>query len=648
MAGRIPQHFIDDLLARVNIIDVLDGRVNKLKRTGKNYSGLCPFHKEKTPSFTANQEKQFYYCFGCGAGGNALGFLMEYERLDFPQAIEELAKMVGMEVPREQSSPQSQQKDRHLKDLYQLLESSADFFAQQLRSHHQRSDAVNYLKQRGLNGQIAKAFGIGYAPPGWDNLMRELADSPEQTRLLEKAGMLIHKEERNSYYDRFRNRIMFPIRDQRGRVIAFGGRVLGDEKPKYLNSPETDTFNKSRELYGLYEARKHSNKLERLIIVEGYMDVVGLAQFGIHYAVATLGTAATKQHLERLFKLVPEVIFCFDGDEAGRKAARRALDTALPVIADGQEARFLFLPEGEDPDTLVRKEGRDGFEQRQQESLPMSEFFFKCHSEHADLTSMDGRARFSKEALPALREMKPGILQQMMLDKVCDITGLSLEQLQSVANLQQATQTAIKKTEPKPDIPQIYQPPAYDDGYDDYPANDYDYPEPDNYSIGYDSPASPPGRQPERQLHNRGSGKKVRSLALSDRIISLLLHFPALAKSCPLPAELPLLPEPNISLLIELSEYLCEDPQATLGTLGVDWQDGGQRSQYLQKLNEITWTDPVDSEEQARQILADALKVLEQRIDEQRLEALKRKPALTQSEKQLLNTLLLKRLKPGD
>jgi len=658
MAGRIPQHFIDDLLARVNIIDVLDGRVNKLKRTGKNYSGLCPFHKEKTPSFTANQEKQFYYCFGCGAGGNALGFLMEYERLDFPQAVEELAKMVGMEVPREQSSPQSQQKDRQLKDLYQLLENSSEFYCNQLRGHKQRNDAVNYLKQRGLNGQIAKAFGIGYAPPGWDNLMRELADSPEQTVLLEKAGMLIHNEERNSHYDRFRNRIMFPIRDQRGRVIAFGGRVLGDEKPKYLNSPETDTFNKSRELYGLYEARKHSNKLERLIIVEGYMDVVGLAQFGIHYAVATLGTAATKQHLERLFKLVPEVIFCFDGDEAGRKAARRALDTAMPAIADGQEARFLFLPEGEDPDSLVRKEGKEGFEQRQRESLPLSEFFFKCHSENADLTSMDGRARFSKEALPALQGMKTGILQQMMLDKVCDITGLSLEQLQSVANLQQATQPAAAsrpatspaqtpvRQAPAATI-QNYEPPPVSDSdygdypdYDDYSAGDYDLPEP----TGFDQDYTRPKQHSSRKVPTRRG--EQRSLALIDRVISLLLHFPALARSCPLPEQLILLPEANIDLLIELSDYLCEEPQATLGTLGVDWQDGSRRSQYLQKLNQITWTDPVESEEQARQILADALSLLEQRIDEQRLEELKRKPALTQDEKQLLNSLLMKRLRP--
>ncbi|WP_370278156.1 DNA primase [Pontibacterium sp.] len=629
MAGRIPQHFIDDLLARVNIIDVLDGRVQKLKRTGKNYSGLCPFHKEKTPSFTANQEKQFYYCFGCGAGGNALGFLMEYDHLDFPQAVEELAKMVGMEVPKEESQ-QNRQQQQHLKSLYDLLTQAAEFYAQQLRSHSSRQQAVNYLKSRGLSGQAAKAFEIGFAPPGWDNLLNHVGDSSENRQLLEKAGLLIHNEERNSDYDRFRNRIMFPIRDQRGRVIAFGGRVLGDDKPKYLNSPETETFHKSRELYGLYEARKHNHKLERLLIVEGYMDVVGLAQYGIHYAVATLGTATTAQHLERIFKIVPEVIFCFDGDEAGRNAAKRALGTTLPVIKDGQEARFLFLPEGEDPDSLVRKEGSDDFSKRLDEALPLAEFFFKSQSEEMDLNSMDGRARFSSAALPLIQGMKPGILKQMMLDRVSELTGLSQDQLESVVNLHSATQP----TEPEPQPQAEYYPTDYYDAGDSYSEPDY-YPE--------DSSSAPR----KAQFNTRRETSKSRSsvqIELSERIISLLLHFPTLARLCELPAKLDQLPEPNIPLLCALVDYLKSHPRATLGTLYVDGQEDPTLSGYLMTLNGITYADPVNDIQQAEQILQDALPKLERRIDDLRLDELKRKISRSDEEKSELNQLLMKRL----
>ncbi|MGB0468718.1 MAG: DNA primase [Pontibacterium sp.] len=625
MAGRIPQHFIDDLLARVNIIDVLDGRVQKLKRTGKNYSGLCPFHKEKTPSFTANQEKQFYYCFGCGAGGNALGFMMEYDHLDFPQAVDELAKMTGMEVPKEESQ-QDRQQQQHLKTLYSLLEQAASFYAQQLRHHPNRDSAVAYLKSRGLSGQAAKAFNIGFAPPGWDNLLETLASNPTERALLEQAGLLIHKEDRDSHYDRFRNRIMFPIRDQRGRVIAFGGRVLGDDKPKYLNSPETDTFHKGRELYGLYEARKHSNKLERLLIVEGYMDVVGLAQFGIHYAVATLGTATTTQHLERIFKMVPEVIFCFDGDQAGRKAAKRALETTLPVITDGQEARFLFLPEGEDPDSLVRQEGTTAFSQRITEALPLSEFFFKSQSEGADFNSMDGRARFSSTALPAIQQMKPGILRQMMLDRVSDITGLSSDQLGTVINLHAATQPAIEN---EPEYPQEY-----------YAAEHY-YPPAAQANTGHQTNTEHSPLSTRKKPSTRSSTK------LSDRIISLLLHYPALAQLCELPDQLEKLPEQNISLLSTLTNYLKSHPDTTPGTLYVDWQGDSQLSAHLMTLNGITHADPVDNLQQAQQILQDAIINLEHRIDDLRLVELKQKNSRSPEENTELKQLLLKRHLPG-
>ena len=351
MAGRIPQKFLDDLLDRVDIVEVVDRRV-KLKKTGKNYSARCPFHEEKTPSFSVNPDKQFYYCFGCGAGGNALGFVMDYENVDFLQAVETLAGSLGLEIPREQARGGNAQpnRDEGSKTLYAMLEAAAQYYQKQLRTHPQARRAVDYLKQRGLTGHIAKRFDLGFAPPGWDNLLQALGTDDAQRKLLMDAGMLVQNEAGRTY-DRFRDRVIFPIRDQRGRIIAFGGRVLGDDKPKYLNSPETSVFSKGRELYGLYQARQANRKLERVLVVEGYMDVIALAQHDITQASATLGTATSQTHLERLYRLTPEVVFCFDGDAAGRKAALRALEATLPCMEDGRQARFLFLDEGEDPDT---------------------------------------------------------------------------------------------------------------------------------------------------------------------------------------------------------------------------------------------------------------------------------------------------------
>ncbi|MFT7288745.1 MAG: DNA primase, partial [Halieaceae bacterium] len=353
MAGRIPQQFIDDLLDRADIVDVVDRRV-KLKKTGKNYSARCPFHDEKTPSFSVNPEKQFYYCFGCGAGGNALGFLMDYENLDFLQAVDNLAGTLGLEVPREAGPGGSGDRSAEPRNkvLYDLMEACATFYRDALRQHPEAGRAVQYLKSRGLTGVIARDFGIGFAPPGWDNLLKHVAgDEAAQERAV-AAGALV-RNDKGRVYDRFRDRIVFPIRDRRGRTIAFGGRVLGDDKPKYLNSPESPVFHKGRELYGLFEARRANRSLERVIVVEGYMDVIALAQAGISNAVATLGTSTSAEHLESIFRVAPEVVFCFDGDDAGRKAAERALLTALPLMSDGRQACFLFLREGEDPDSVV-------------------------------------------------------------------------------------------------------------------------------------------------------------------------------------------------------------------------------------------------------------------------------------------------------
>ena len=356
----IPSEFIDDVLARTDIVEIIEARV-LLKKSGQNYSGLCPFHQEKTPSFSVSQDKQFFYCFGCQASGSALKFLMEFDRMDFISAVEYLAQRVGMELPRDRSVDSAVSEKR--RSLYEVLDQSASFYREQLRKSDSRERAVSYLKGRGLSGEIAQAYGIGYAPPGWDNLMKKLAVSNADRQLMIDAGMLTDIPEESKSYDRFRDRVMFPIRDLRGRTIAFGGRVLDDEaKPKYLNSPETSVFHKGRELYGLYEARRRQRNLDRLIVVEGYMDVVALAQNDINYGVATLGTATSTDHIERMFRIVKTIVFCFDGDAAGRNAAWKALQSAIPAMEDGCTTKFLFLPDGEDPDTYVRQVGKAKFE----------------------------------------------------------------------------------------------------------------------------------------------------------------------------------------------------------------------------------------------------------------------------------------------
>ncbi len=418
MAGRIPSHFIDELLTRVDIVDVIDGRV-ALKKAGREYTACCPFHNEKTPSFTVSREKQFYHCFGCGAHGSAIGFLMEYEHMSFVEAVEELAGTAGLEVPREAGA--AAPADRGQQDLYELLGRAADYYRQQLRQHPRARQAQDYLKGRGLSGEIAAEFELGFAPPGWDNITAALGARPE--RLL-AAGLLIRRDS-GGHYDRFRERIMFPIRDRRGRVVGFGGRVLGTaDGAKYLNSPETPVFHKGSELYGLYQARKAVRKLERLVVVEGYMDVVSLAQFGVRNVVATLGTATTTEHLQRLFRVVPQVVFCFDGDRAGREAAWRALENALPVLSEGRQINFMFLPDGEDPDSLVRQEGQAGFERRLENASPFSSYFFETLSHAVDLGSIDGRARLVEQARPLLKKLPPGVFRHMMATQLAEIARL--------------------------------------------------------------------------------------------------------------------------------------------------------------------------------------------------------------------------------
>ncbi|MCH7508653.1 MAG: DNA primase [Proteobacteria bacterium] len=414
MAGRIPKQFIDELIGRTDIVDLIGTRI-QLKKAGREYKACCPFHDEKTPSFTVSQAKQFYHCFGCNAHGTALGFIMEYDRLEFVEAVETLAASMGMEVPHE-SGPSAPRRDP---DLYPLLADAENFFRQQLKTNDR---AVAYLKKRGLSGETAARFGIGYAADSWDELLKELGTDGKARERLVLAGLVIEKEQ-NKVYDRFRDRIMFPIRDSRGRCIGFGGRVLDKGEPKYLNSPETSLFHKGSELYGLYEARQENRDLARLIVVEGYMDVVGLAQHGICNAVATLGTATTNAHLRRLFQASEEVVFCFDGDRAGRAAAWRALENALPQTGGGHQLRFLFLPDGQDPDSLVRESGAETFASYMAQAETLSEYLIRHLGEQVDMSKLDGKARFAELARPLLRQIPAGAFRELLANEVAELAG---------------------------------------------------------------------------------------------------------------------------------------------------------------------------------------------------------------------------------
>ena len=421
MAGRIPRVFINDLLARTDIVDLIDARV-KLKKQGKNYHACCPFHHEKTPSFTVNGDKQFYHCFGCGAHGNAIDFLMNYDRLEFVESIEELAAMHGLEVPYEAGTGPTQLERHQRQSLYELMEQLSAFYQHTL-NQPAGTPAREYLSRRGLSDEVIRQFAIGCTPPGWDNALKRFGRSSENRTTLTDAGMLVTNDNGRTY-DRFRDRVMFPIRDKRGRVIAFGGRVMGDGMPKYLNSPETEIFHKGRQLYGLYEAQQKNPELKRLLVVEGYMDVVALAQFGIDYAVASLGTSTTADHIQLLFRATDQVVCCYDGDRAGRDAAWRALETALPYLDDGRQLRFMFLPDGEDPDTLVRQEGKAAFEQRIEQAMPLSAFLFDSLLQQVDMSTPDGRAKLSTLALPLIGQVPGETLRLYLRQQLGNKLGL--------------------------------------------------------------------------------------------------------------------------------------------------------------------------------------------------------------------------------
>ena len=411
MSGRIPRSFIDELLVRVDIVDLIDSHL-QLKKTGANYAACCPFHNEKTPSFSVNRAKQFFYCFGCGAGGNAISFLMDYNNLDFVEAIEDLASFVGVDVPRETGDYQKPLEKQDVSHLYEVSQQVALFYAQQLREPRGQV-AVNYFKSRGVSGRVARDFLLGYAPDEWQLLATQF-DEPS----LIEAGLIIKKPETGRTYDRFRGRIMFPIRDKRGRVVGFGGRVLDDSTPKYLNSPETPLFQKGKEVYGLYELLLKQTKPLRILVVEGYMDVVILAEFGIDYSVATLGTATSQSHFDLLFRFSKELILCFDGDSAGQKAAWRAVEAVLPVLKEGRQLRVMLLPQGEDPDSLVRLKGKVDFEVLLNNATPLSDYFFDYLSNDTDLEAMESRASLANTASPLLNKLPHGVFREMMEAKL--------------------------------------------------------------------------------------------------------------------------------------------------------------------------------------------------------------------------------------
>ena len=422
MSGLIPQHFIDDLIARADIVDVLSKRID-LKKAGKEFKAVCPFHNDKNPSLTISPLKGFYHCFSCGAHGTALGFLMEYENLNFVEAVESLASELGVEVPYENKGNPIKKND----DLFLLMNTIQKKFQNNLKIN---AKAIQYLKKRGIDGKTAKKYKIGYAEKGWSNILDTFGSSDSDIKSLLKLGLIIKKENNKGYYDRFRDRIIFPIRDNRGRFIGFGGRIFEGDQPKYLNSPETPIFHKGRELYGLYECQKSMRVIEKVIVVEGYMDVIGLSQNGVEYSVASMGTATTDDHFTRLFRLSDTICFCFDGDQAGYLAAWRALENSLSHLKDGRQIKFVFLPDGEDPDSYIRKNSTGNFEKLLNNGTDLSDFMIQRTSEDIDLKSVDGKARLAERIKPLINRMPRGIFKELIIEKLSALVGLSAKKLE--------------------------------------------------------------------------------------------------------------------------------------------------------------------------------------------------------------------------
>jgi DNA primase len=508
MSGLIPQSFIQEIVSRTDLIEIIQARI-QLKKKGKNHQALCPFHDEKSPSFSANEDKQFYYCFGCGAHGNVVSFLMQYDQMEFRDCIEHLANKLGLEVPKQLADTPT----ANFSQLYPLMEQASIFYQKTLR---QSPHAIAFLKKRGLTGVIAKRFAIGYAPDSWDALLRHFNPDKNTTESLITAGMLIKKES-NKQYDRFRNRITYPIRDTRGRVIGFGGRDLGEQLPKYLNSPETPIYHKGNELYGLYESRQQTSNPDRFIVVEGYMDVISLHQHDVLCAVATLGTAVNLKHIQKLLRFSNEVVFCLDGDNAGKKAMWKALTICIPLLRDGIHIRFCYMPQQHDPDSFVREVGKDEFMKHIKASDTLQTLFFNTLNEQFDKKSIDGKAHYSKQANQHIQQMPHGLYQQLMLDRLAeelDIDVTKLEVLQVPKQMNNTTQNT-------------------------------------------------PNKQKPHKAH---------------RAIALLLHFPALAQQSIDFTELLQLDVPGKDLLVQILMLMRKRPETSIGELLTHWEDQQERS----------------------------------------------------------------------
>ncbi|WP_425666333.1 DNA primase [Vibrio tubiashii] len=581
MAGHIPRSFIDDLLARLDIVDIIDARV-KLKKKGKNYGACCPFHNEKTPSFSVSQEKQFYHCFGCGVHGNAIDFMMEYERLDFVEAIEELASYLGLEVPREQrqggsfQSNQPKANSEQKRNLYDLMSSIGQFYRDQLKQPKSKV-AIDYLKERGLSGQIVQKFGIGYVADEWDLVRKNFGQTPQTQEMLVSGGMLIENDKGNRY-DRFRGRVMFPIRDRRGRVIGFGGRVIGDGTPKYLNSPETPIFHKGKELYGLYEVMQAYREPAQILVVEGYMDVVALAQYGVDYSVASLGTSTTGDHIQLLFRQTNTVVCCYDGDRAGKEAAWRALENALQYLKTGNTLKFLFLPDGEDPDSYVRKFGKEAFEQQIEQATPLSSYLFDNLIEihNLNLGSNEGKSALRAHA-SALIDKIPDPYFQELLEKLLDErTGFD--------NRLRQTRKKTSETRPQPH-------------------------------------------------------KEIKRTPMRE-VIALLIQNPSYAEMVPDLSTVRELTVPGLSLFVEVLDYCHQHPNITTGQLLERWRNSSHEA-LLSRL--AGWEIPLDEDNQ-QDIFLDSLdKILAQCVEKQieNLQARERSVGLSTEERRELLALML-------
>ncbi|CAH7028364.1 DNA primase [Vibrio chagasii] len=579
MAGHIPRSFIDDLLARLDIVDIVDARV-KLKKKGKNYGACCPFHNEKTPSFSVSQEKQFYHCFGCGVHGNAIDFIMEFERLEFVEAIEELASFLGLDVPREQRSGEISTAPRanteQKRNLYDLMGGISQFYRSQLKIAANKP-AIEYLKNRGLSGEIVQKFGIGYVADEWDLVRKNFGQQKEAQDMLVTGGMLIENDKGNRY-DRFRGRVMFPIRDRRGRVIGFGGRVLEDGTPKYLNSPETPIFHKGKELYGLYEVLQAYREPPQVLVVEGYMDVVALAQYGVDYSVASLGTSTTGDHIQMLFRQTSTVVCCYDGDRAGKEAAWRALENALEYLKTGNTLKFLFLPDGEDPDSYIRKHGKAAFEQLVQNATPLSTYLFDNLIEihKLNLGTTEGKSALRAHASALINKIPDSYFQELLEKLLDERTGFD----------NQLRRARVHTQNPTP--------------------------------------------QPHKELKRTPMRE----------VIALLIQNPSYADMVPDLSSVKGLPLPGLSLFVEVLDKCHAHPHINTGQLLEHWRDNKHEA-LLSRL--ASWEIPLDEDNQEDIFLDSLDKILAQCVEKQieNLQAKARSVGLSAEEKRELLALML-------